>query len=99
MRQILKDLYFGNINPNERGYYRGSAYGKAIRELTECEEALRGQLGDPQKELLDGLISAQSEVNDIAYVEDFVAGFRLGARLMMAVLADDEENFYPLGKP
>ncbi len=31
----LEDLYYGNINPNEISFVRGSEYGKCFDKVTE----------------------------------------------------------------
>lgn len=33
----LEDLFYGNINPNEISFVRGSEYGKCFDKITECQ--------------------------------------------------------------
>ena len=41
---ILKDFFYGNINPNEKQFDRNSEYGKAAAGLADEEEKLRSML-------------------------------------------------------
>ena len=36
----LEDLYYGNINPNEISFVRGSEYGKCFDKVTELSKSL-----------------------------------------------------------
>ena len=52
MRRMLEELYFGNLNPNDRSYIRDSGYGKAVRTISENEEKLTELLEGKEKKLL-----------------------------------------------
>ena len=36
----LEDLYYGNINPNEISFVRGSEYGKCFDKVTELSKSI-----------------------------------------------------------
>ena len=40
----LEDLYYGNINPNEICFVRGSEYGKCFDKVTELSKSVCSQL-------------------------------------------------------
>lgn len=40
----LEDLYYGNINPNEISFVRGSEYGKCFDKVTELSKSVCSQL-------------------------------------------------------
>ena len=41
MKQLtLEDLYYGNINPNEISFVRGSEYGKCFDKVKELSKSL-----------------------------------------------------------
>lgn len=46
--------------------------------------------------MLKAFEDAQSEVNDIGIVEAFVDGFRLGAKIMLAALSEEDGELRPL---
>ena len=42
----LEDLYYGNINPNETSFVRGSEYGKCFDKVTELLKSVCSQLSE-----------------------------------------------------
>ena len=44
LNNILKDLFYGNINPNEKRFDRNSKYGKTTGDLVKTEEKLKSML-------------------------------------------------------
>ena len=41
MRDMLENLYFGNITPNDQNVRSGTALKKAMEQSAECEEKLK----------------------------------------------------------
>ena len=52
MRDTLKNLYFGNITPNDQIVRSGTALKKAMEQSAECEEKLTALLEDKSIALL-----------------------------------------------
>ena len=52
------------------------------------ENLLKETLSDEQKELLDKLIESMTDISSISERDMFIAGFRLGMRLMIDVMKD-----------
>lgn len=88
MKSVLEQLYDGGIVPGEKRFVGDSDYGRAIKALAEGEEKLLGLLDEQGKALFLTLSNANGEINAITAVEYFADGFRLGARIIMAVLSD-----------
>ena len=42
----LEDLYYGNINPNEISFVRGSEYGKCFDKVTKLSKSVCSQLSE-----------------------------------------------------
>ncbi len=42
----LEDLFYGNINPNEISFVRGSEYGKCFDKVTELSKSVCSQLSE-----------------------------------------------------
>ncbi len=42
----LEDLYYGNINPNEICFVRGSEYGKCFDKVAELSKSVCSQLSE-----------------------------------------------------
>lgn len=88
---ILKDFFYGNINPNEKQFDRNSEYGKAAAGLADEEEKLRSMLDPNALSVLDRMISLQCTVTGLTAEGYFIDGLRTGFRLALAIL-DEEEN-------
>ena len=83
MRTIQEDLYYGNITPNEQQMIPGSELKRAVDRVAKYENQLMEQIGVTEQETLTKLIRSQHEINSITATENFILGFRLGARLMV----------------
>lgn len=94
--KLLKEFYYGNINPNEKQFIRGSHYEKTAKKLCGFEKELIDKLDSDCKPLLDGLIKEQMELNGLTAEENFIYGFKLGIRMAMEVLCDESDNVKPI---
>ena len=92
MRKTLEDLYYGNITPNEQRMTPGSEMEKAVARAASCEKQLMEQLGETEQTILTKLIRSQHEINGITAIENFILGFRLGIRLMVECMYDNDGN-------
>ena len=90
---ILKDFFYGNINPNEKQFDRNSEYGKAAAGLADEEEKLRSMLNPNALSVLDRMISLQCTVTGLTAEGYFIDGLRTGFRLALAILDDGESHF------
>ena len=91
---ILKDFFYGNINPNEKQFDRNSEYGEAAAGLADKEEKLRSMLDHETSEILDKMICLQASITGMTAEEFFIDGLRTGFRLALAILDDGESNFF-----
>ena len=90
MRRMLEEFYYGNINPNERVFIKDSIYSRAVQTLSENEEKLTELLEGKEKRMLLELINAQNIVDGTTAVESFIHGFRLGARIAIEIMNDED---------
>ena len=88
MRDTLENLYFGNITPNDQIVKSGTALEKAMEQSAECEEKLTALLEDKEKALR--LINAENEIGSTMALENFILGFRLGVRMILEALDEDD---------
>ena len=88
---ILKDFFYGNINPNEKQFDCNSEYGKAAAGLADEEEKLRSMLDHETSEILDKMICLQASITGMTAEEYFIDGLRTGFRLALAIL-DEGKN-------
>ncbi len=86
MTNIIKELWHGNIIPQESGIFSKPIFkellGYTARHRGELEETLTEQ----QKELLDKMMDNRNEFDSLAEAEVFEYGFKLGAKLMLEML-------------
>ena len=92
MRKTLEDLYYGNITPSEQRMIPDSEMAKAVARVASCEKQLMEQLGETEQTILTKLIQSQLEINGITAIENFILGFRLGVRLMVECMDDNDGN-------
>ena len=90
---ILKDFFYGNINPNEKQFDRNSEYGKAAAGLADEEEKLRSMLDQEAATVLDKMICLQAAIAGMTAEEYFIDGLRTGFRLALAILDEEENGF------
>ena len=67
-----------------------------MERLDKSDAYLQGVLGEEGKAMLIAFEDAQSEVSDIGITEAFVDGFRLGAKIMLAALSEEDGELRPL---
>ena len=98
MRDMLENLYFGNITPNDQNVRSGTALKKAMEQSAECEEKLTALLEDKEKTLLVRLINAGNEIGSTMALENFILGFRLGVRMILESLDGDDGSLIDQNK-
>ena len=79
--KILEELWYGNINPNERDVKPGSRQHKLGALIVRNEKDLLPMLSEQAKDIYEKLRDCQSELYGINECEAFCIGFRLGARI------------------
>ena len=85
----IQDLYYGRISPYEMSISTAPEYQKLKALADKNEDLLRETLSDEQKELLEKLIESVTDISSISERDMFIAGFRLGVKLMMDVMKDE----------
>jgi len=88
--QVLEDLYMGNIHPSERSFKKDSQYSRALNEVVKIGDALLGTLTEKQREQFEAYMTAQRKVNMLTDCETFIYAFRLGAKIMLDVLTEEQ---------
>ena len=87
--KIIEDLYYGRIAPYEMNISATTEYQKLKALADRNEDLLRESLSDEQEELLDKLIETVTDISSISERDMFIAGFRLGMKLMIDVMKDE----------
>ena len=79
---FIEELYYGNINPNEKRYKKATPYDKALSIFTANEDKLKESLSGEHLKLFNELVNASDEISAISGVENFKIGFRLCVLMM-----------------
>ena len=85
----IQDLYYGRISPYEMSISAVPEYQKLKAFADKNEDLLTETLSDEQKELLEKLTECITDISSISERDMFIAGFRLGVRLMIDVMKND----------
>ena len=89
MRPILEELFYGNICPNTDCRSHDKETKQLMGYIADHHDNLLSTLNDQQKEILEKFDDCYSELTDINEREIFMYAFKLGARLMLAVVRED----------
>ena len=87
MQNILEELYFGNVSPAEVFFSDDDVMKAKTAELADAQTAFLSGLSSEKRKLYDVFESISGEMHDIEDVRRFSDAFRLGARLMLEVIA------------
>ena len=93
MATFIEELYYGNIDPQARGYRPKSPVKKVSYSLNDLEGKLSEQLTGENKELFLRFCNAYAEFMGECEPDNFITGFRLGARFMMDTFLSNEAPF------
>ena len=85
----IQDLYYGRISPYEMSISTAPEYQKLKALANRDEDLLRESLSDEQKELLEKLTECITDISSISERDMFIAGFRLGVKMMIDVMKDE----------
>ena len=90
MRNTLEDLYYGNITPREQQITPNSELNRATDRVARFENQLTERLDEDGQTILAKLAESRDEIESITALENFILGFRLGARLMAECMDDTD---------
>ena len=90
MRNTLEDFYYGNIMPSAQDMAPNSELKRATDRMARFERQLTEQLDETGQAVLAKLIESQHEIDNITALENFILGFRLGAKIVMECMDDND---------
>lgn len=90
MRKTLEDFYYGNITPNTQDMAPNSELKRATDRVARFEKQLTEQLDKAGQAILEKLIESQHEIDSITALENFILGFRLGVRMIVESMDDND---------
>ena len=93
MTNFLEELYYGNLDPQARGYRKDSNFLKASENINELEEKITQRLNGEEKKLFLDFCNANSELMGDTGLDSFIVGFRLGAKMIFDTFCSDDAPF------
>ena len=84
MANILEELWYGNINPQEESKDNNRAIWELLNLMGRHRDRLCESMTDEQREVLEKYDDCVNEMYGLIEVEIFSYAFRLGGRLMLA---------------
>lgn len=91
MQSILRELYYGRINPYKAKFEEDSFYQEDVKTMIDNEAKFLETLPEPEKLMFIDFVDAQAEVADTTAFEKFSYGFKLGVLLGMELVLDEED--------
>lgn len=89
---ILEELYHGTIHPQETYRPMTDEHRMKRRELIAKQESLLKKLGEEYCDDLEDILAELDMVGAMQMKEIYIQGMRMGARLTMELL--EEEEFF-----
>ena len=88
MRSIINELWHGNICPNTDCRSHDKETKQLMGYIADHHDNLFSTLNNQQKEILEKFDDCYNELTDINEREIFAYAFKLGARIMLAVVSE-----------
>ena len=92
MRNILEEFWYGNIDPMEQSTGKSQAVKELLKLMERNRDQLHNSMTAEQRETLEKYDHCINEMHSIMELEIFSYAFRLGGRLMLAMLMDSGED-------
>ena len=89
MKNIIEELFYGNIDTQARGFKKDSYLQKQIMIMSNSEEILTERLKGDDKKTFLSFVNASGIVLGESELDSFIVGFRLGARFIYDTFADN----------
>lgn len=80
---ILEELWYGNIYPNEQSIRKDSEYAQALRKAAAEKDSLLPSLSPELQTGIEKLLDVQMDAAVIAERDAFVMGFRLATQIIV----------------
>lgn len=84
---FLKKFWSGDIAPGEGRYHSSVEYAKSYKAMERCETFLTNHPDKDCQRVFREFTDAAQEASAIGCCDNFIDGFRIGALVMMDILA------------
>ena len=89
MSNIIEELYYGNIEPQELNSELSAKLKNKLSKLTEKEEQFTAKLTTEDKELFLDYANTYNEFLSLSNSDSFMSGFSLGAKFTYDTFVTD----------
>ncbi len=89
---LIEQLYYGELIPAAHPPLKLEKWRELIRQVTADEDALLDGMTDEQRQKYQAYYDSASRHHAEEALDSFTLGFRIGARLMLEVLAETPSN-------
>ncbi|MEE1264355.1 DUF6809 family protein [Ruminococcus sp.] len=98
MANFIEELFYNDINPQDRMVRNGSNLQKQLGLLSDYEEQLTSNLKDDERNLFLSFANTVSEVQAESQLDSFMVGFRLAAKFVFDTFVDDAAPYCDFNK-
>ncbi len=91
---FIEELYYGNIQPNQKLYKRNSQYAKDTERFCRCEDKLHELLEGKELDIFNNLVNTHDEITAAVSLDNFKLGFRLGVQMICDSLIFDKDQIF-----
>ena len=92
MKNLLKELWYGNLNPNEDIFEETPEEKKTQKEYWECTEQFETLLPKDLQTLYEKREDLATDLRVAIETNAFVNGFCLGTKLMIEVFENNKKR-------
>ena len=92
MMSIIQELWHGNIVPQEDSRTNSKEMKERLGYMSRHHEDLEKSFNDEQKEIFEKFHDCWSEYMSLGEAAFFEYAFKLGARIMLSVASEREEQ-------
>ena len=96
MPNILEDLYYGNLSPCQRTVRPDSRVKKLMQKQSDLESKLNDSFAEEQRADFEQYLSVCADLLDANTLDNFITGFRLGARFTHEIFIGTDAPFAEL---
>lgn len=93
MKNIIEELYYGNLRPEEHIVPSNSEYRPLTRKISALMEEAKQRFSEDDFTTLEEILDLNGESNSMVISEAFVQGFRMGALVMVEVFLGEGKGF------
>ena len=98
MGNFIEELYYGNINPQDRSTRQNKVVQKQMEILTQSEDFLTKNLPEEHKKRFVTFSNAWDIINGESTLDSFILGFRLGASFTYDTFVSTASPFQSLSE-